>query len=134
VIFTDENVSGSKAVARPARDDLERRVAAGEFDAVLVKSVDRLARSVLDFHRIAATAEKRGAALVIIEAGLDTSMPAGRMMLGILAQFAEFEAATIGQRVTTSNAGLRREGRTRGGPGPLRAPQRPPPRPARHVP
>lgn len=118
VMFTDENVSGSKAVARPARDDLERRMGAGEFDAVLVKSVDRLARSVLDFHRIAATAAKRGCALVIIEAGLDTSTPHGKMMLGILAEFAAFEAATIGLRVTTSNVGLRREGRTRGGPVP----------------
>ena len=117
-IFTDENVSGSKAVARPARDDLERRMGAGEFDAVLVKSVDRLARSVLDFHRLAATAAKRGCALVIIEAGLDTSTPHGKMMLGILAEFAAFEAATIGLRVTTSNVGLRREGRTRGGPVP----------------
>ena len=40
VIFTDEGVSGSKAIARPARDDLERRIEAGEFDAVLVKAVD----------------------------------------------------------------------------------------------
>jgi hypothetical protein len=40
------------------------------------------------------------------------------MMLGVLAQFAEFEAATIGARVTSSNVGIRRDGRTRGGPVP----------------
>ena len=117
-MFVDENVSGSKAVARPARDDLERRISSGEFDAVFVKSVDRLARSVLDFHRIAAAAAKRGCALIVIEAGLDTSTPHGKMMLGILAQFAEFEAATIGVRVASSNVGIRKDGRTRGGPVP----------------
>lgn len=81
VIFVDEGVSGSKAIARPARDDLERRLASGEFDTVLVKSVDRLDRSVLDFHRIAATAHKRGAAVVVIHAGLDTSTASGKMTL-----------------------------------------------------
>lgn len=117
-LFTDEGVSGSKTVVRPGRDDLERRLALGEFDAVLVKSVDRLARSVLDFFRIADTAAKAGASLIVIEAGLDTSTPIGKMIVGILAQFAEFEAATIGQRVTLSNAHRRKEGRALGGPVP----------------
>ena len=117
-IFTDDGVSGSKDIARPERDDLERRVGLGEFDAVMVKSVDRLARSVLDFHRIAATATRRGAVVVVIEAGLDTSTASGKMMLGILAQFAEFEAATIAARVTAANVGIRKAGRTRGGPVP----------------
>lgn len=117
-IFTDDGVSGSKAIARPARDDLEARIGAGEFDALLVKSVDRLARSVLDFHRIAQSAKVAGCALVVIEAGLDSSTPSGAMMLGILAQFAEFEAATIGARVTTSNVTRRASGRALGGPVP----------------
>jgi DNA invertase Pin-like site-specific DNA recombinase len=118
-IFTDDGVSGSKAIARPARDDLERRLSRGEFGAVLVKSVDRLARSVLDFHRISKVAAEAGAALVVIEAGLDTSTPTGKMTLGLLAQFAEFEADTIAARVTTSNHALRAAGRARGGPVPF---------------
>jgi site-specific DNA recombinase len=119
VVFVDEGVSGSKDIVRPKRDELERRIAVGDFDAVLVKSVDRLARSVLDFHRIAAQAKKRNTTLVVIETGLDTSKPEGSMMLGLLATFAAFEAEAIARRVRTSNAALRREGRTRGGPVPF---------------
>lgn len=117
-IFTDEGVSGSKAVRRPARDELERRIDAGEFGALIVKSVDRLARSVVDFHRIADLCKRRDCHLVVTDLNLDTSTPIGAMVLGILAQIAAFEASIIGARVASANVEKISEGRALGGPVP----------------
>ena len=116
VIFTDAGVSGSKDVRRPGRDELERRIAMGEFGALLVKSVDRLARSTADFARLAATCRANGCALVVVDLGLDTSTPHGELVAGVLAQLAQFEARLIGTRVATSNDERTRHGRALGGP------------------
>lgn len=116
VLFTDDGVSGSKDMKRPGRDDLERRIKAREFRAVIVKSADRLARSSADFHRLLKVMNDAGCDLVVIDTDIDTSTPAGRMMLAMLAGFAEFEAATTGARVKVANEQRRRDGRALGGP------------------
>lgn len=116
VWFVDEGVSGSKAIRRPQRDDLEARLSAGEFAGVVVKAVDRLARSTRDFLRLADTAAAAGASIVVVESGLDTGTDTGRLMLGMLAQFAEFEAAQIGSRQRISQEVRRQQGRSLGRP------------------
>ena len=67
VLFVDEGVSGSKDVKRPARDALEARLAAGEFRALIVKSVDRLAHSTADFAQIVKICKDAGTALVVTD-------------------------------------------------------------------
>lgn len=118
ILFTDDGISGSKVVKRPGRDELERRMGKGEFGALIVKSVDRLARSTVDFHRIAETARKVGCALVVTDLGLDTSTPIGEMVLGVLAQIAAFEVRMTGARMQTSNEERMSVGRAIGGPVP----------------
>lgn len=116
VIFEDEGLSGSKTIRRPGRDDMERRIAAGEFSAVIVKSVDRLARSTADFARIAMSCRDTGTALVVSDMGIDSTTPAGALVLGVLSQLAEFEASMIGARVRDGNTEKVRQGRAIGGP------------------
>jgi site-specific DNA recombinase len=119
VLFVDEGVSGSKDVKRPDRDAMEARIAAGEFSALIVKSVDRLARSTADFARIVATCKRAGTALVVTDLGVDTSSPGGGMVLDVLAALASFEAAMIGARVKAGNVEKIRQGRALGGPVPF---------------
>lgn len=114
VWFVDENVSGSKDIQRPQRDELERRLAAGEFAGVVVKAVDRLARNLRDFVRLADTAGAQGGSVVVVEGGIDTGTDAGRMMMSLLAVFAEFEATQISNRLKVSNEIRRQQGRAIG--------------------
>lgn len=116
VWFTDEGVSGSKDIVRPERDALEARIAAGEFGVLVAKSVDRIARSVADFARIAAVCERAGCALIVTDMdNMDATTPVGKLMLQMLATLAEFEAGVTGARVSGANETKRasiRENRT----------------------
>jgi site-specific DNA recombinase len=109
-------VSGSKDIKRAERDDLERRLASGEFAGVVVKAVDRLARNVRDFVRLVDTASAAGASVVVVEGGIDTGSDAGRMMMSLLAVFAEFEAKQISARQKVSQEVRRQQGRALGVP------------------
>lgn len=60
-------------------------------DVLVVCKLDRLARSVADLSNIVATLEKRGAALQVLNANIDTSTASGKAFLGMLGVFAEFE-------------------------------------------
>jgi len=119
VLFVDEGISGSKDVRRPARDALEARLEAGEFRALIIKSVDRLARSTADFARIVAACKRTGTDLVVSDLNVDTSTPGGGMVLDMLAALASFEAAMIGARVKGGNVEKLRQGRALAGPVPF---------------
>ena len=118
VFYVDENVSGSKDVKRPGRDEMERRIGRGEFSAVICKSVDRLARSTADFARLAKACKDTDTALIVADLGVDTATPGGELVLNVLSARAAFEARMIGQRVTTSNEVRVRAGRAIGGQAP----------------
>jgi site-specific DNA recombinase len=75
------------------------------FDLLLVYRVDRLSRKV---QQLAALAEELDSLEIVLKSAtepFDTGSAAGRMMLQMLGVFAEFEHATIVDRVT---AGLER--------------------------
>jgi site-specific DNA recombinase len=78
----------------------------GLFDLLLVFRVDRLARSVRTLAAIIEDLDACGASFRSATEPFDTSMPAGRMMLQMLGVFAEFERATLIERIT---AGLERK-------------------------
>lgn len=79
--------------------------------------MDRLARSSLDFHRIVEQIQKAGATVLFSEQesfSLDT--PEGRMLVGILASFAAFEADLISARTKAALAVVRENGSRSGRP------------------
>ncbi len=77
--YVDEGVSGARA-SRPALDRLARDVARRRVDAVVVTKLDRLARSVRHLTELAATLEAAGVALVVLDQGIDTATPTGRLL------------------------------------------------------
>ena len=99
VRFVEGGVSASQDVRRPQRDDMERRIMAREFSALIVKSVDRLARSSADFSRIAKICRDTSTALIVSDLGVDSATPGGELLLKVLADLAEFEARLIGARI-----------------------------------
>jgi DNA invertase Pin-like site-specific DNA recombinase len=82
--------------ARPQLKALLARLKKG--DVVMVYKLDRFARSLADLLAIVAKIEAVGATFRSLTESIDTSSPAGRMMLAMLGAFAEFERGMIRER------------------------------------
>lgn len=81
---------------RPALKEALRFVRKG--DTFMITKIDRLARSATDLLNIVKRLEDKGVYLKVIDQSIDTSSPAGRAMLQMLAVFAEFETAIRSER------------------------------------
>ena len=79
-------------------------------DTLVVWKLDRLSRSLKDLLVILERIEAAGGKFRSLTESIDTSGPAGRMMMQMLGSFAEFEREMIRER---TRAGLR-EARTKG--------------------
>jgi len=73
-------------------------------DVVVVWKLDRLSRSLKDLLLILERIEKAGAGFKSLTEAIDTTLPAGRMMMQMLGAFAEFEREMIRER---TRSGLR---------------------------
>ena len=97
------------------RDALE---AALEFvrsgDTLVVTKLDRLARSVTHMGTIIETLEKKGVALRIVNLGVDTGTPTGKLMLNVLGGVAQFEREMMLERQREGIAKAKGEGRYKG--------------------
>ena len=107
--FIDEGVSGSKD-RRPALDALREACRRREIDALAVVKLDRLARSVRHLTTLAGEFEAWGIDLIVLDQGIDTSTPAGRLLFNVLASIAEFERDLIIERTRAGLAAARRRG------------------------
>lgn len=96
-IFTD-TVSGS-STQRPGLDGALNYVRAG--DQLIVVSMDRLARSLIDLHRLVDELTERGVSVKFLKEGQvysQDSTPVAKLMLGLLGSVAEFERSIIRER------------------------------------
>ncbi|MEZ2132870.1 MULTISPECIES: recombinase family protein [unclassified Sinorhizobium] len=81
---------------RPALKEALRFARKG--DTFVVTKIDRLARSATDLLNIVNELKAKGVAFKVLDQDIDTSSPAGRAMLQMLAVFAEFETAIRSER------------------------------------
>lgn len=97
-VFTDK-VSG-KDTNRPALQEMISFVRDG--DTVLVHSIDRLARNLVDLRSIIEQLNAKHVAVSFIKENLtftaDTSNPMSTLMLNMMGAFAEFERSMIKER------------------------------------
>jgi DNA invertase Pin-like site-specific DNA recombinase len=111
--YVDHGVSGTK-VRRPALDQLLKDANRHKFDAVLVWSSDRLARSTKHFLQVLDELSELGIQFLSQREAIDTEGPLGRAIVVIISAIAELERSLIVERV---RAGMRRaklEGRRLG--------------------
>ena len=85
-----------------------------EGDTVVVWKLDRLSRSLKDVLHIMEQIANAGAGFRSITENIDTTTPAGRMMMQMIGAFAEFERAMIRERTSAGLAAARAEGRIGG--------------------
>ena len=85
-----------------------------ESDVVVVWKLDRLSRSLKDVLHIMERIGDVGAGFRSITEAIDTTTPAGRMMMQMVGSFAEFERAMIRERTSAGLAAARTEGRIGG--------------------
>ena len=100
---------------RPGLADLMEYVRAG--DTVVVWKVDWLGRNTLHILATVKALTDRGVTLLSTSDGIDSSTPAGRMMIGVLGSLAEYERELTRERTAlkrvTSRANGTRFGRPR---------------------
>lgn len=100
-VFIDPGQSGG-TLDRPGLAQLREAVADGEVAVVAVCAVDRLSRSQKDTLALLEEFEQHGAGLMAASQPFDTTTPAGRAMLGMLAVFAELQRAEIRERTKSA--------------------------------
>ena len=90
--------SAKNMTKRPLLLNCLARLKSGEADVLIVAKLDRLSRSVIDLCSLLEQSEKEGWSLVLLDLGIDTTTPAGRVQAQVIAAFAEYERRLISQR------------------------------------
>lgn len=104
-IFTDHGVSG-KLASRPQWDACLSHLREG--DALVITKLDRAGRSLAHLIAVSADLRAAGVDLVVLDQGIDTSNPAGRLFFHIVGAMAEFERDLISDRTKDGLAGADR--------------------------
>ena len=97
------------------RPDLHRMIdQLREGDVVVVWKLDRLSQSLKDLLHLLEKIQLANAGFRSLTENIDTTTPAGRMMMQMIGSFAEFERAMIRERASAGLAQARAEGRVGG--------------------
>ncbi|GGR28870.1 recombinase family protein [Agromyces mediolanus] len=111
--FIDNGVSG-KDTDRPGLQALLSALSARpkvrEADGVVAAKLDRLSRSVVDFGALLEASRRQKWSIVVLDFDLDTRSAVGRLIAGVLIQFAQFERELIGERTSDALRALAASG------------------------
>lgn len=107
-ILRESAISGTIPLAdRPEGVKLTEMVSSGQVRHVIALKLDRLFRSAVDALSTTAEWDKQGIALHLVDMGgqsLNTGSAMGRMMLTMMAGFAQFERDLTAERTTSALA------------------------------
>lgn len=107
----EEKASGG----RWDRPELQRLLSQlRENHVVVVWKLDRLSRSLKDLLTIMDRINQAGAGFRSLTEAIDTTTPAGRMMMQIVGSFAEFEREMLRERTRNGLEAARQQGRIGG--------------------
>lgn len=116
--YSDGGVSGG-TMERPGLQDLLLAVRKRDIQVVVVYKVDRLSRSIIDFHKMMREFDKYGCNFVSITQSFDTSNSMGKLTLNMLLSFAQFEREVSAERVRDKIAASKAKGLWMGGVPPI---------------
>ena len=114
--YKDDGISGTIPIQeRPEGARLLQDARNGRFSRLVVWKIDRLGRQVSVIINMVDELEKLGVAFTSITESFDTSSSSGRLMMNMLASFADFEHDTIIERSITGTNERARAGQWLGG-------------------
>lgn len=116
--FSDGGISGG-TMERPSLQALLEEIRARNIQVVVVYKVDRLSRSIFDFHKMMQEFSKYDCNFVSITQSFDTSNSMGKLTLNMLLSFAQFEREVSAERVRDKIAASKAKGLWMGGTVPL---------------
>jgi DNA invertase Pin-like site-specific DNA recombinase len=123
-VFSD--AASGRDTKRPELDRLQAFVREG--DIVVVHSMDRLARNLLDLRRLVDDFTSRGVRVEFVKEGLtfagDTDSPMSTLLLSVMGAFADFERSLIRERQSEGIALAKANGVYRGRKASLSAQQK----------
>lgn len=115
--YEDAEIGGAKGRdQRPAFDAMLRDAVRRRFDILMVRSIDRLGRSVLHVANALAELDAAGIRLYCDQQGINSSTPMGRAMVQMASVFAEQERSILRDRVIAGLERVRAQGKTLGRP------------------
>jgi DNA invertase Pin-like site-specific DNA recombinase len=113
--YLDKGISGSRE-RRPELDRLLADARRGRFDILVVWRSDRLFRSLKHMVNVLDELAALGIAFVSATEVFDTTTPQGRLLLHLVAAFAEFERGVLIERTKSGIEAARRRGAKLGRP------------------
>ncbi|MGL4722349.1 MAG: recombinase family protein [Desulfovibrionaceae bacterium] len=116
--YTDGGISGG-SMERPALQEMLQDIKVGKIQVVVVYKVDRLSRSIMDFHNMMKELEEYNCSFVSITQAFDTSTSMGKLTLNMLLSFAQFEREVSSERVRDKIRAQKAKGLWTGGNIPL---------------
>ena len=116
--FEDGGISGG-TMERPGLQALLEEIRERNIQVVVVYKVDRLSRSIFDFHKMMQEFAKYECNFVSITQSFDTSNSMGKLTLNMLLSFAQFEREVSAERVRDKIAASKAKGLWMGGNLPL---------------
>ncbi len=117
-VYREEGKS-AKDTNRPAFKELLRDIENGLIDTVVVKKLDRLSRSIVDFEKIYNFLQNHHVDLVSLHENFDTTTAIGRAVVRIVMVFAQLEREQTAERPLDVMEHRAREGLWNGGYPPL---------------
>jgi DNA invertase Pin-like site-specific DNA recombinase len=113
IVETYEDAGLSGALGRDKRPGLDRMLkdaTAGRFDMVAAWAIDRLGRSLLDLLTNVQELAALNVDLYLHVQQIDSSTPAGKLMLQVFGALAEFERSLLKERIHAGIARARAKG------------------------
>ncbi len=113
-IYREEGFSG-KDTKRPEFQRMMADIHKGKINTVIVKKIDRLSRSIIDFENIYKIFETKEVDLISLQENFDTSTALGRGVIRIVLVFAQLEREQTSERTIDVLAYRAKQGLFNGG-------------------
>lgn len=114
-VYSDKGLSGKSMTKRLQLQQMLQDAKEGKFDEVWVWKTNRLARNQYDLLTIVKELEKYNVAFKSCSEAFETSTPAGKLMMNVLASIGEFERETIVDNVKLGMKQKAKTGKWNGG-------------------
>lgn len=115
-VYEEPGISAKNTEDRPKFNEMVEDMKAHKFNIIVALKIDRISRDLVDFLKFMALAQENNCDVEFILDKVDTSTASGRMIMNIIAVFAQFERELIVERTNYGVKGAIEDGHFSGPP------------------